>query len=270
MAQHRTAAVARPAAIRRTGVALAAAAALIVLAGCDNLSFSRLDYDTTEQVRITSVRLLPGSGDVVIRADSRPDQVRIKRVVRYQGDQPGTTYEIKGTELVLDTSCGPRCSVSYEVITGEGVRVQGETRSGNVDLSRVGQVEITVGSGDVRVAGAAGPVRVESGSGNIEVYDVAATLMLRANSGDIDATRLGGEVDAQARSGNVTIELDRPASARAHASSGHVELRVPDGPYQIRSQAGSGDVDVSVPNDPAAALVLDVRTGSGDITVIPR
>lgn len=273
MASHRTttarlARATRRAPVRRASTALAATVTLIVLAGCNNLSFRRLDFDTTEQVRITTIRLLPGAGDVMVRADGDPDRVRIKRVVRYQGDQPATTYEIKGGELVLDTSCGRRCSVSYEVVAGEGIRVEGETRSGNVDLSRVGQVEVKVGSGDVRVVGAAGPVRVETGSGEIEVADVAAPVVLRAGSGDINATRLRGEVDAQASSGNVTVELERPSSVRAHASSGHVELRVPSGAYQVRSEAGSGDVDVSVPNDPSAALVLDVRTGSGDISVI--
>lgn len=273
MASHRTttarpARATRRAPVRRASTALAATVTLIVLAGCNNLSFRRLDFDTTEQVRITTIRLLPGAGDVVVRADGDPDRVRIKRVVRYQGDQPATTYEIKGGELVLDTSCGHRCSVSYEVVSGEGVRVEGETRSGNVDLSRVGQVELKVGSGDVRVVGAAGPVRVETGSGEIEVADVPAPVVLRAGSGNINATRLRGEVDAQASSGNVTVELARPASARAHASSGHVELRVPPGAYQVRSEAGSGDVDVDVPNDPSASLVLDVRTGSGDISVI--
>ncbi|GAA0399495.1 DUF4097 family beta strand repeat-containing protein [Micromonospora gifhornensis] len=256
--------------VRRVGTAIAAAIALTVLAGCNNLSFRRLDFDTTEEAKISSIRLLPGAGDVVVRADGEPDRIRIKRVVRYQGDEPGITYEIKGTELVLDTSCGRRCSVSYEVVAGEGVRVEGRTGSGNIDLSWVGQVEVTVGSGDVRVVGAAGPVRVESGSGEIEVYDLTSTVVLRTGSGDITATRLRGEVDAQASSGNVTVELDVPASARAHASSGNVELRVPAGSYQIRSEAGSGSVDVSVPNDPAAALVLDVRTGSGDISLMTR
>lgn len=251
-------------------MAIAAAASLIVLAGCDNLSFRRLDYDTTESARITVIRVLPGSGDVVVRADGGADGVRIKRVVRYQGGQPGATYEIKGTELVLDTSCGNRCSVSYEVTSAAGVSVQGETGSGNIDLSRVGQVEVQVGSGDVRVSGAAGPVRVETGSGDIEVYDVANPVVLRASSGNITGTRLGGETDAQAKSGNVTIELDRPASARLHASSGNVELTVPAGGYQVRSTAGSGDVEVGVPNDPSAAHVLDLRTGSGNITVTAR
>ncbi|MEU6023999.1 DUF4097 family beta strand repeat-containing protein [Micromonospora sp. NPDC047134] len=260
----------RWATVRRSGTALAAALTLIVSAGCGSVSFRRLDFDTTEQVRITAIRLLPGAGDVVIRADGDPDQVRIKRVVRYQGNQPATTYEIKGGELVLDTSCGRRCSVSYEVIVGKGVQVEGETGSGNIDLSSVGRVEVKVGSGNVRVAGAAGAVRVETGSGEIQVYDVSAPVVLRAGSGNIDATGLRGEAQAQASSGNVTIELAQPASARAHTSSGNVELRVPAGAYQVRTEAGSGEVEVGIPNDPAAPLLLDVRTGSGNITIMPR
>ncbi|PZF84080.1 DUF4097 family beta strand repeat-containing protein [Micromonospora deserti] len=257
-------------ALHRTTTALAAAAALIVLAGCDNLSFRRLDYDNTEAVRITTIRVLPGAGDVVVRGVGTANEVRIKRVVRYQGAQPDARYEIEGAELVLDTHCGPRCSVSYEVTAPQGVTVQGETGSGDVDLSRVGPVELRLGSGNIRVAGAGGPVRAETGSGNIEVNDVAAAVTLRASSGDITARRLGGEVDAEANSGNVTLELAKAASARAHASSGDVNLIVPAGPYRVRSSAGSGDVHVAVTDDPSAQLVLDVGTGSGDIRVAQR
>ncbi len=264
MAQHRINALPRKA------MAIAAIATMIVLTGCDNLSFRRLDYDTTESARVTAIRVLPGSGDVVVRGDGDADGVRIKRVVRYQGSEPGVTYKINDTELVLDTSCGHRCSVSYEVITGKGVSVQGATGSGDIDLTRVGPVEVKVGSGDVRVSDAAGPVRVQSGSGDIEVYDVAQPVVLRASSGNITASRLGGEVNAEASSGNVSVELDRPASARVHASSGDVDLTVPAGAYQVRSKAGSGQVELGVTHDPSAALVLDVRTGSGDITVTSR
>ncbi|MGS2617601.1 DUF4097 family beta strand repeat-containing protein [Micromonospora sp. LZ34] len=257
-------------ALHRTTAALAATAALIVLAGCDNLSFRRLDFDNTEAARITTIRVLPGSGDVVIRASGPAGEVRIKRVVRYQGGQPDARYEIKGSELVLDADCGSRCSVSYEITAPEGVAVQGETGSGDVDLSRVGPVEFQLGSGNIRVTGASGAVRAETGSGNIDVDDVAAPTTLRASSGDISARRLGGEVDAETSSGNVTLELSTAASARAHASSGDVTLLVPAGPYRVRSSAGSGDVHVAVPDDPTARLVIDVGTGSGNIRVAQR
>ncbi|SCG60517.1 DUF4097 family beta strand repeat-containing protein [Micromonospora inositola] len=264
MALHRTAVTAR------TGAAAAAAAALILLAGCDTLSFRRLDFDNTEAVKISRITVLPGSGDVMVRASGTAPEVRIKRMLRYQGGQPDARYEIKGDELVLDTDCGDRCSISYEVTAPEGVTVRGETGSGNVELTRVGPVEIKLGSGDIRVTGSTGPVRAETGSGNIEVVDVAGRVDLHASSGDISARRLGDQVDAETSSGNVTVELDRPASARAHASSGDVALTVPAGRYRVRSSTGSGDAAVGVTDDPTASLVIDVSTGSGNVTISQR
>lgn len=264
MALHRTAVAAR------TGVAAGAAAALFLLAGCDTLSFRRLDFDHTEKARISRITVLPGAGDLVVRAVGQSPEVRIKRVLRYQGDQPDVRYEIKGDELVLDAECGPRCSVSYEVTAPEGVAVRGETGSGNVELSRVGPVEIRLGSGNIAVTGGNGPVRAVTGSGNIEVADVAGPVNLRASSGNINAAGIGGQVDAEASSGNVTVELTQPASARAHASSGDVTLIVPAGRYQVRSNTGSGDAHLEVADDPTASLVLDIGTGSGNVTLTQR
>ncbi|SBT45935.1 DUF4097 family beta strand repeat-containing protein [Micromonospora auratinigra] len=258
-------------ALHRTAVAAGAAAALIVLAGCDTLSFRRLDFDTTEAVKITRITVRPGgSGDVTVRASGSADQVRIKRVLRYQGAQPTVRYDISGDELVLPTRCGPRCTVSYEVLAPEGVAVTGETASGNIELYRVGPVEFTLQSGDVRVVGASGPVRATTTSGNIQVSDVAGAVRLRATSGDIEARRVAAGVDVEARSGNVTVELDKPASARLHATSGDVALTAPTGRYRIRAAATSGDSQVTIPSDPTAPLLLDVTTASGNVTVTPR
>ncbi|MDG4805666.1 DUF4097 family beta strand repeat-containing protein [Micromonospora sp. WMMD1120] len=254
-----------------TPVALGLATTLIVLSGCDNLAFRRLDYDNTEAVRITTVRVSGGAGDVVIRGTGPASEARIKRVVRYQGSEPDDArYEIKGSELLLDTDCGSRCAISYEVTVPEGVTVRGETSSGNVELSRVGAVDLQVSSGDVRVSGASGALGVETRSGNIEVSEASAEVRLRASSGDITARRLGGTVDAEASSGNVNVELDKPASARVHASSGDVTLLVPEGSYQVRSSADSGDKTVTVADNPAATLVLDGSANSGNLTISER
>ncbi|MCW3816781.1 DUF4097 domain-containing protein [Micromonospora sp. DR5-3] len=256
-------------AVHRT-VAAAAAASLILLCGCDTISFRRLDYDNTEAVKITRITVEPGAGNVTVRAAGSAAQVRIKRTVRYQGGQPDTRYEINGDELVLRTDCGPRCSISWEVSAPEGVAVRGETDSGDVEMSQVGAVEFKLGSGNVSVSGAHGDVRAETGSGNIDVVDAAGAVRLRATSGDITAQRLAAGVDAETTSGNVTVELATPASARVHAGSGDVELAVPDGRYRVRGSTGSGDRDLGVTDDPAAALVLDVSTGSGNVTITRR
>ncbi|MFC4150382.1 DUF4097 domain-containing protein [Micromonospora mangrovi] len=248
----------------------AAAATLILLSGCDTLSFRRLDFDNTEAVKITRISVRPGAGDVVVRAAGTAAQVRIKRTVRYQGDEPTARYEIKGDELVLDTDCGPRCSLSYEVTAPAGVAVRGEAASGDVELSGVGPVELKLNSGNLTVTGATGDVRAETDSGNIEVADVAGTASLRAASGDVTGRRLAGTVDAEASSGNVTVELAAPASVRAHAASGNVDLTVPAGRYRVRAHAGSGDTDLGVPDDPTATLVLDASAASGNVTLTQR
>lgn len=254
----------------RSAVALGATAALILATGCDTLSFRRLDFDTTEAATIARITVRPGSGDVMVRATGPATGVRVKRVLRYQGDQPDTTYEITGDELVLDTECGPRCSVSYEVTAPPGVRVQGETGSGDVELARIGSVDFTLGSGNIRITEAAGPVRAETGSGNIEVLNVTGPVDVRASSGDVTGTRLGGDVSAETGSGNITLTLSRPASARAHAGSGDVELTVPAGRYRVKSNVDSGNTEIGVTNDPGASLVLDLEAGSGNVTVVQR
>jgi hypothetical protein len=258
-------------ALHRTAVAAAAAATLIVLAGCDNLSFRRLDYDQTANAKIARITVpAGGAGDVSIRATGPADQVRIKRVVRYQGGEPNTRYEIKGDELVLPNDCGARCSVSWEVTAPEGVTVRGETGSGNVTLHRVGTVDFNLKSGDVTVTEARGEVRVTTTSGNIDVVDATGPVRLRASSGDISARRLVAGVDAEATSGNVSIELDKPAAARLHATSGDVDLIVPEGRYRVRADAKSGDTDLAVPDDPGATLLLDVTATSGNVRLASR
>ncbi|MFI9643802.1 DUF4097 family beta strand repeat-containing protein [Micromonospora sp. NPDC051925] len=257
-------------ALPRSAVALGATAALILATGCDTLSYRRLDFDTTEAAKITRITVRPGSGGVVVRATGPATGVRVKRVLRYQGDQPDTTYEITGDELVLDTDCGPRCSVSYEVTAPPGVRVQGEAGSGDVEFAKIGSVDFTLGSGNIQVADVLGTVRAETGSGNIEVLNVTGPVDLRTSSGDVTGARLGGDVSAETGSGDITLALDKPASARARAGSGDVELTVPAGRYRVKSDVGSGDTRIGVTDDPAAPLLLDLSTGSGNVTVTQR
>lgn len=255
----------------RAVMAATAAATLIVLAGCDTLSFRRLDYDQTERAKITRITVDGGgSGDVVVRANGPADQVKIKRMVRYQGGEPNSRYELKGDELLLPTDCGHRCSISWEVTAPKGVAVRGGTGSGNVDLTDVGAVEFTLSSGDLTISGASGEVRAATTSGNIRLVEAAGPARLRAESGDIEARRLTSAVDAEATSGNLTVELDQPAPARLHATSGNVDLAVPAGRYRVRADARSGDTDVQVTNDPGASLLLDVSATSGNVTVTGR
>ncbi|MEQ4303614.1 DUF4097 family beta strand repeat-containing protein [Plantactinospora sp. B6F1] len=242
--------------------------AMVALAGCDGLAEQRLTYDRTEDVKITEVEVLPGSGDVTVRTGA-VQNVRIKRVVQYRGPEPSdATYRIDGTTLVLDTDCGRHCGVSYDILAPAGIALHGENGSGDIALTALTEVDIKVGSGDIAVTDASGAVRVETGSGDITLDRLPGTVTARAGSGSIEGRSLGaGKVNAQTGSGDIRLTLGTAGSVQASASSGSIELTVPAGDYRVRAHADSGDVDVTVPDDPAAESVLDVRTGSGDITV---
>ncbi|MDG4789241.1 DUF4097 family beta strand repeat-containing protein [Micromonospora sp. WMMD1102] len=245
-----------------------ALAALIALAGCDGLAEQRLTYDRTEDVKITEIEVLPGSGNVVVRTGA-VQNVRIERVVQYRGPQPDdSTYRIEGTKLILDTDCGKHCGVSYDILAPAGVALRGENGSGDVNLTALTEVDIKVGSGDITVTDVDGPVRVETGSGDIRLTRLPGTVSARAGSGSVEGRSLGaGKVDAQTGSGDISLTLAAPGPVQANASSGSIDLTVPAGGYQVRTHADSGNTDVKVPNDPAAKAVLDLQTGSGDITV---
>ncbi|WP_329103315.1 DUF4097 domain-containing protein [Micromonospora sp. NBC_01699] len=249
----------------------AGALTLGILAGCDDLTVGqrRLDFDQTEKVKIAKIVVAPGSGDVVVSTAAVSD-VRIKRVVRYRGSEPGSTYVIEGSELRIDTDCGSRCGVSYEIVAPTGVSVSGENGSGDVELSDVGDVDVKVGSGDITLIGATGTVRAQTGSGDIDLGRIGTAATVRTGSGSVNGHGLGGTVDATTGSGDIILALDTAGSVNARASSGSIELTVPDGAYRIRSATSSGTARSRLADDPSAVNRLDLETGSGDITITPR
>lgn len=259
----------RPAALR-AAAGLAGLAVTAASSGCD-VSLRRAEYHTTENVQITEIVLATrGSGDVVIRT-ADVSEVRIGRVVSFRRNEPDTTYRIEGTVLSLDTDCGRHCWVSYDITAPRGVTVRGENGSGDVKLTDVARVDVTVESGSITVDGASDTVRARTGSGDISVAGVKSGVTLEAGSGDITGRELGGgEVTAQTGSGDISLTLDTPQSVRAEAGSGGITVLVPEGSYRVNASTDSGDRDVHLADDPSAALHLDLRTGSGDITLTRR
>jgi hypothetical protein len=255
----------------RTGAtALAAVTALVALAGCEAAANARIDYSNTEKMALTAIRIQGGSGDVTVRGGGKAGEVRIDRVVRYRGDQPGKTYRTVGGELHLETECGRHCSVSYEVQAPTGVAVSGENGSGDLTFSDVAAVDVHLGSGNVKVTGSSGDVTVETGSGDVTVSRVAGGLDARAGSGSIEARGVQGcPAAVETGSGDVTLALGRPCDVRGHVASGNLTVTVPAGRYRVDTDTGSGTADIGVTNDPAAENVLDLESGSGDITVRP-
>jgi hypothetical protein len=249
---------------------LLAAVGLVAVAGlvgCEDVAQTRLDYSTTEKVAIKEIVIAPGSGDVTV-STSDTQQVDIRRVVRYSGAEPDTSYQVNGAVLQLDTECGRLCSVDYEIVAPKGVAIRGELGSGDLSLSGVSTVDLHTGSGNVGITEASGAVKVQAGSGDMTIADVGGDLDARTGSGNIDARGLSGARNtARTGSGDVTLTLLKSGAVRTHTGSGNVDLTVPTGSYRIDARTGSGDKTLGVPSSPTGTYLLDLETGSGDITL---
>jgi DUF4097 and DUF4098 domain-containing protein YvlB len=249
---------------------LLAAVSLIAVAGlvgCEDVARTRLDYSNTEKVAIKEIVIEPGSGDVTV-STSETQQVDIRRVVRYSGDEPDTSYHINGAVLQLATECGRFCTVDYEIVAPKGVAIRGELGSGDLSLNGVSTVDLRNGSGNVGITEASGKVKVQTGSGDMTIADVAGELDARTGSGNIDARGLSGPMNtARTGSGDVTLSLDKSGAVRTHTGSGNVDLAVPAGSYRVDARTGSGDKTLGVTSSPTGTFLLDLETGSGDITL---
>jgi len=255
-----------PRLFRRAGAITIVAAASAALAGCGGGIGAKLTFNDVEKVKVSEIVLDGSSGDVAVRT-SAINETRITRIVHSSSD-PGLSYTVTGSQLHLGTSCGPNCQVSYQIEAPAGVAVTGELSSGTVSLTGVGSADVHVSSGDIDIRGATGTVRARTTSGDVMVADSKGPATLEATSGDVRAINIDGTVTALATSGNINVKLTAAASVTAQASSGDVDVLVPEGKYQVRTRASSGEKNVAgITNDPSSKNVLDLRTSSGDVTV---
>ena len=253
--------------IRRAGVLALIATTTAGLSGCAGVIGANMTYDDTEKGKITDIVLTCGGGDVTVSA-APVTETTIHRVIR-QATNPGKSYQLQGTTLTLDTVCGIHCSVSYEIKTPPGVKVHGKLGSGDIHLDGLADTDLELTSGDLTVTGSTGPVQIRATSGDIHVNDAKSSVKVQSTSGDIEALNAGGPVDVRVTSGDVQVSLAAPNSVTAHTTSGDVNVDVPrDGKYKLITSHGSGDLNLQdVQNDSSAKNVIDVRAGSGDVTV---
>jgi hypothetical protein len=264
---------------RTLAVAGLAAVTLAAAAGC-NLVYDTLSDGVVKDIAVTEIHIDGGSGNVVVIPDTSVTGLDLRRTVRYRGAKPAPedTYRIEGGVVTVSTSCAGisrDCSASYELRvpprgSGAGIAVTGSDGSGNVTVTGVGRVDVTIGSGNLEVTDAAGSVTAKSGSGNTRLADIAGDVTVNASSGNVFGRNLhGNQVNVRVSSGDVTLAVPGTSNVTAHTSSGNIEVTVPDHSCQVVATADSGKVNVRVTSDPTSAHTLNVSTGSGDITVKP-
>jgi DUF4097 and DUF4098 domain-containing protein YvlB len=148
------------------------------------------------------------------------------------------------------------------------------TVSGGLRVAMVdGNIKADSVSGDIVAQSVNGNVTVSTASGDVTVDQLQGDVKFQAASGGITIGRLCGHVKAQTASGSIVVTQAVNGAFTAHTGSGEVEVGIPHGTaarldLQTRSGVVTNALDEAEgPADDDETLIVQARTGSGDIMV---
>ncbi len=194
----------------------------------------------------------------------------------------------------LDLTVPPACRLQLRTSSGD-ISVAG-------DAVLAGPVRATTSSGDLAVEGgvreliartSSGDIRVtrrplvaleaDTSSGDVTLESGAERATVDTSSGDIRMEGLAGDLSTSASSGDVSAnwkQIAPGANVRIRTSSGDVRIRIPAGTALAGEIAtSSGSIHSSIDGTrgrhdhqlsftaSGAAVAIDVRTTSGDVSV---
>jgi DUF4097 and DUF4098 domain-containing protein YvlB len=152
--------------------------------------------------------------------------------------------------------------------------VQVKTGGGDITVDRAsGHVEITTGSGAVRVAAIDADAVIKDANGDIWVGEVSGDLRASASNGEISVDRAGSTVVAKTANGDVRLGEVAHGAVTAQTASGSLEIGVRDGVaawLDLRTHYGTVYNNLSTAEAPATGdttVEVRARTAFGDITV---
>ncbi len=210
-------------------------------------------------------------------------EARIKRIVENPPiTQDGNTIHVGESS---DHELFNHLSIDYVVTAPASVALNLHSGSGDITIDHAGRfLSASSGSGDVRAHGINGPSDLSTGSGDIELQATGAgDIKAKTGSGGIKIQGLNGTLTARSGSGDIQAEGHLTGPAMLGSGSGSIRLRLtPDAHFNLEASTGSGDIHVGFPNAPqqndssrhhltgpvnGGGAPLEVRTGSGDVTI---
>ncbi len=235
-----------------------AVAAVVALSGCGG---SEAKDAPAEQ------RSFPFSGKALtIDADDSvlelvPADVKDVEVTRradgwvFLGEGPESTWEMKGSELVLRQHCDAMvsdCESWHRVKVPRGVAVT-----------------VKDDNGKVTATGFDTALTLRSDNGEVIVKDSGGPLDLTSDNGEIVAEGISSKrVNAVSDSGSVRMAFTVvPDLVEAGSDNGEISLDLPRATYSVTARSDNGDVRVGVPRDPDSPHVVRANSDNGEITL---
>jgi len=217
-----------------------------------------------------------GAGALAVRAVEGADRATV-RVVADDPDLPLDQLfrvELTGNRLEVQENRDEAGSLLRSILRGVSsdrrrVRVSIELPAGSA-------ARIAVGSATIAGEGRLGDCEVSNGSGGVTFEMVDGTLRTRGGSGELAVSRLTGAGQIRGGSGQVRLGEAGGAlsisvgSGNVRVGTAHGNVRVRSGSAAVTVEVAEGDVDVACSSGPVTVGIrpgwnakLDVATGSG-------
>jgi len=225
---------------------------LSVLASAESREVREFDA-----AKITAVEVKNSSGDIEVlpvttgKARVVANKVEFGEYCRFKTEQKGSTLfvEVEKKGMFQDD-----CDVDLELSVAKGTNLN-----------------VRLGSGDLKVRGLSGDLGFQVGSGSVDVEAPIKRLDGKTGSGDMFVKGLTSGGTLRTGSGKINIEyLVAPALGELNMAtgSGNAEVIFPKAAkVQTTFAAGSGELINELGDSPESKFKVSMRAGSGDLHI---
>jgi hypothetical protein len=186
-----------------------------------------------------------GLDRVVIRGRACASDARLLEEIELRADRRGSDVVVEAMQRDRGWSFTGNRYARLDLVIEVPARMAAEIAdgSGSIDISNLGAVGITDGSGEITGNDLHGDVRIRDGSGTIGLTDIAGAVDIHDGSGSIHLRNIGGLIDITDGSGEIDVQTARN-SIRISDGSGGIEVADVDGDFTV-TRSGSGGIGYS-------------------------
>lgn len=186
-----------------------------------------------------------GLDRVVIRGRACASDARLLEEIELRADRRGSDIVVEAMPRVEGWSLTGVRYASLDLVIEVPARMAADIAdgSGSIDISNLGAVSITDGSGEITGSDLHGDVRIQDGSGSIKLTSLAGAVNIHDGSGSIELRNIGGLIDIRDGSGEIDVRTARN-SIRINDGSGGIEVADVDGDFTV-TRGGSGGIGYS-------------------------
>ena len=248
--------------MRATLLVPAAAAGLLVLAGCDFEDLGGMeryheDFHYSHPLKSGGRVTVEGfNGSIDISAwDQDTVDISGTKYARSQGDTAAIRIDVDHTP---DTVSVRAVRPTFIRHGNFGVRFAIKIPRGAV-LDR-----ITSSNGAIRAADGTGPARLKTSNGHIDVQRLRGGLYAETSNSAIEVLENDGSVEAHTSNGHIRVEALRGA-LDATTSNSSIHARIDRAGDSIRLGSSNGNIDLTLP--PGAASAVRAHTSNSSVTL---